>query len=177
MVGSYEKCIEMSDIHLSNLENEPDNNILKAQIAWYFSLMIHSGLVTPTALERTMQIAYTAKINSGCISRQVGAVVTDSNYSIKSVGWNDVAKGQVPCNLRSLDGLKNSFDIIAYSYYERNDKDFRDKAKEELNKFASEDEDSIKGKNLSYCFKDIKNSLDSKNELDKFLDQNNRHLS
>jgi len=33
-----------------------------------------------------MQLAYTAKYNSGCISRQVGAAVTDESYSIKAIG-------------------------------------------------------------------------------------------
>ncbi|RZM53534.1 deoxycytidylate deaminase, partial [Klebsiella pneumoniae] len=95
---NVKKCIEISDIHLFNPKNEFDNNnILKAQIAWYIALMQHPGLISPTSMERVMQVAYTVKLNSGCISRQVGAVITDSENSIKSVGWNDVAKGQVPC--------------------------------------------------------------------------------
>ena len=115
---NVKKCIEISDVHIFNPRNEIDNNnVLKAQLAWYLALMKHPGLISPTNLERVMQIAYTAKVNSGCISRQVGAVVTDSNYSIKSVGWNDVAKGQVPCNLRSLDGVLNDFDEVTYSLY------------------------------------------------------------
>ena len=158
---NVKKCIEMSDIHLFNPKNEPDNNnVLKAQVAWYFALMLHPGLVTPTALERVMQIAYAAKSNSGCISRQVGAVVTDSNFSVKAIGWNDVAKGQVPCNLRSLDGLENNFDEVTYSIYERTNDEFRAAARVEFNKVS--DKGSLKGKNLSYCFKDIKNSLDFK---------------
>ncbi|MCJ1886124.1 hypothetical protein LNN38_14815 [Pseudomonas sp. LA21] len=158
---NVQRCIEISDIHILNPRNElENNNVLKAQLAWYLSLMLHPGLTTPTALERVMQIAYTAKSNSGCISRQVGAVVTDNNYSIKSVGWNDVAKGQVPCNLRSLPGLLNDFDPIAYSEYERNNGRFRLAAKDQLIKLT--DSDGVKGKNLSYCFKDLKNSLDNK---------------
>jgi dCMP deaminase len=158
---NVQRCIEISDIHIFNPRNELDNhNVLKAQLAWYLALMLHPGLSTPTALERVMQIAYTAKSNSGCISRQVGAVVTDPSYSIKSVGWNDVAKGQVPCGLRSLHGLINEFDPITYSDYERNNKDFRDAAKQQLIKII--DKDETKGKNISYCFKDIKNSLDKK---------------
>jgi deoxycytidylate deaminase/dephospho-CoA kinase len=157
------KCIEISDIHLFNPKNEFDNNnILKAQLAWYIALMKHPGLITPTAMERVMQVAYTVKLNSGCISRQVGAVVTDNDNSIKSVGWNDVAKGQIPCSMRSLDGLINDFDSKVYSSYERNDALFRKKAKGNLIKFRSIESSSeiFKGRNLSYCFKDIHNSLD-----------------
>lgn len=156
---NVKRCIEISDIHIFNPRNEIDNNnVLKAQLAWYLALIKHPGLISPTNLERVMQIAYTAKVNSGCISRQVGAVVTDESYSIKSVGWNDVAKGQVPCNLRSLTGLANNFDEVTYSAYERHDRKFRDAAKAELIKI--EGHEGAKGKNLSYCFKDIKNSLD-----------------
>ncbi len=50
-----------------------------------------------------MQLAFSAKLNSGCISRQVGAVVTDDNYSIKSVGWNSTPEGQTPCLLRNAN--------------------------------------------------------------------------
>lgn len=157
---NVKRCIEISDIHIFNPRNEVDNNnVLKAQLAWYMSLIKHPGLISPTNLERVMQIAYTAKVNSGCISRQVGAVVTDENYSIKSVGWNDVAKGQVPCNLRSLRGLASNFDEATYSSYERHDKRFRKAANYELIRII--DKEGAKGKNLSYCFKDIKNSIDS----------------
>lgn len=156
---NVKKCIELSDIHIFNPRNELDNNnVLKSQLAWYVALMQHPGLVSPTSLERTMQMAYSAKLNSGCISRQVGAVVTSADYSIKAVGWNDVPKGQVPCNLRSLDGLLNGFNEVEYSEYERNNEQFREKAESQFE--CLKRSDGVCGKNLSYCFKDIKNSLD-----------------
>lgn len=157
ITSNVKKCIEISDIHIFNPRNEPNNhNILKAQLAWYLSLIKHPGLITPTSLERVMQIAYTAKLNSGCISRQVGAVVTDENYSIKSVGWNDVAKGQVPCNLRSLNEVINFSSDTTYSEYERYDEKFQSKAKEKLISLANIE----KGKNPSYCFKSLQNEID-----------------
>lgn len=162
---NVKKCIEISDIHLFNPKNEFDNNnILKAQIVWYVALMQHPGLIPPSSMERVMQVAYTMKMNSGCISRQVGAVVTDKNNSIKSVGWNDVAKGQVPCSMRSLNGVIEEFDPITYSNYERNNQDFRAKANEQLIKIRQINTNNqvFDGHNLSYCFKDIHNSLDRK---------------
>jgi len=151
-------CIQASDIHIFNPRNELGNhNILKAQLAWYIALILHPGLITPTPMERVMQIAHTAKSNSGCISRQVGAVVTEADYSIKSVGWNDVAKGQVPCSLRNLEELDSSFDPVTYSHYERNDSEFREGAKKQL--ILLKDLTSTRGRPLSYCFKDIHNSL------------------
>ena len=159
---NVKKCIEISDIHLFNPRNEIDNhNILKSQLAWYFTLMLHPGLITPTPMERIMQFAYTAKTNSGCISRQVGAVITDSNYSVKAIGWNDVPKGQYPCSLRSVDGLLNAFDPIIYSEYERNNKNFRDVATTKFKDILITKED-LGGRNLAYCFKDVKNSVEPK---------------
>lgn len=162
---NVKKCIEISDIHLFNPKNEYDNNnVLKAQIAWYIALMQHPGLISPTSMERVMQVAYTVKLNSGCISRQVGAVVTDSDNSIKSVGWNDVAQGQVPCAMRSIDGLINDFHLETYSHYERNNEKFREKAREfyDIFKPVIQQSNSFKGRNISYCFKDIHNSIDNK---------------
>lgn len=162
---NVKKCIEISDIHLFNPKNEFDNNnILKAQIVWYVALMQHPGLVPPSSMERVMQVAYTMKMNSGCISRQVGAVVTDASNSIKSVGWNDVAKGQIPCSMRSLNGLIEEFNPVAYSNYERNNQRFRIKANEQLIKIKEINAKNqiFEGHNLSYCFKDIHNSLDDK---------------
>lgn len=67
--------------------------------------MMHPGLVPPSPIERVMQVAYTAKLNSGCLSRQVGAAVTNEAFSVVSIGWNTVAEGQTPCSLRSLSDL------------------------------------------------------------------------
>lgn len=157
------RCIEISDIHLFNPRNQLDNqNILKAQIAWYFSLMIHPGLITPTSMERVMQMAYTAKTNSGCISRQVGAVITDENNSIKAVGWNDVPEGQYPCALRSADKLLTSFNPDVYSHYEMNDQEFRDVVEKKYIKIIPEMNETLSGRNLAYCFKDLKNNTDNK---------------
>lgn len=163
---NVKNCVEMADIHLVNPRNEIDNNnLLKAQLAWYLALIKQPGIITPTNSERVMQVAYAAKLNSGCISRQVGAAVTDSNYSVKAIGWNEVAKGQVPCNLRCLHGLKSEFDSTTYSKYEMTDSKFREKAESELSGYEVIAKD-LKGKNLSYCFKDIKTSLDSsKNQV------------
>lgn len=159
---NVKRCIEISDIHIFNPRNElKNNNVLKAQLIWYFSLILHPGLITPTSMERVMQIAYTAKSNSGCISRKVGAAITDNDNSIKAIGWNDVASGQVPCSLRSVDGLLNKFDPVIYSEYERNNESFRNAAVKKYSNIIASSE-QLGGRNLSYCFKDLKNSIDSK---------------
>lgn len=119
------KCIELSDIHITHNGIEVSRNReFVNQILTYLSLMRHPGLVPPSPIERTMQIAYTAKLNSGCLSRQVGAVVTNRDFSVKSIGWNTVPQGQTPCNLRCLTDLQNQEDDNAYSNYERTNHNF-----------------------------------------------------
>ena len=72
--------------------------MLSEQLMKYLALILQPGLVAPTHIERCMQLAFNAKYNSGCLSRQVGAVITGEDFSVRAVGWNDVPKGQVPCN-------------------------------------------------------------------------------
>lgn len=154
------KCIEISDIHIRNPQlNENDTSYLKRQLIWYVSLILHPGLVTPTSIERAMQLAYTAKLNSGCISRQVGAVVTNDKFSIKSVGWNSVPQGQVPCILRNINDLNNHNDKSAFSHYELNDKKFRTFVSDTVNSNKVAEKDFLKGRNFSYCFKDFHNHV------------------
>ena len=100
---SANMCIEMADIHVENVVD--NQNHLVEQVGRYASLMLHPGLLQPTAHERIMQIAFTAKMNSGCLSRQVGAVVTDKHYSVKAIGWNSVPDGQMPCTMRCMKNL------------------------------------------------------------------------
>lgn len=123
---NLQDCIQKSDIFFANPGPPSDmvQNIrhLNAQILRYVALMLRPGLITPTRDERCMQLAFVAKANSGCISRQVGAAVSDENYSIKSVGWNDVPKGQVTCLLRDVDDLLTGGDKGAFSTFEKTDK-------------------------------------------------------
>lgn len=155
-------CLQRADLHVSNPDsgNMVSNfNSLADQLLTFVALMVRPGLVAPTPLERCMQIAYTAKLNSGCISRQVGAVVTDVNFSVQSVGWNDTPFGQVPCSLRNRFDLVNGYDQDAYSEYEKLDVKFIDEVGEGNEKFLKVAET---GRNISYCFKDEYNSLTGK---------------
>lgn len=159
-----QRCIELADIHINNPRNDNyGESELASQLAWYVALIMHPGLVMPTSMEICMQIAYSAKKSSGCISRQVGAVVTDSKFSIKSVGWNNTPQGQVPCLLRSAKHLIKGEDTHAYSKYERNNSEFRIKIKEKFNSIIEND---TEGLNLAYCFKDIQNAVEGeKNQV------------
>lgn len=150
-------CLETSDIHFYNPQDEnKESKFLSEQIVKYVALILHPGLITPTNIERCMQFAYNAKLNSGCLSRQVGAVITDSNCSIKAIGWNDVPEGQVSCNLRDVHILCVNKDCKSHSDYEITDKDFLS-AINSLNQ--SIDYERLNGRLFPYCFKDVYNGI------------------
>ena len=160
-----DKCIELSDIHLTHDGTADDKNRdLISQIFRYIALILHPGLIPPSPYERIMQIAYTAKLNSGCLSRQVGAAVTNDYFSVMSVGWNTSAEGQTPCTLRSLYDLYAKEDEDAYSTYEKEDEEFTKYIKDL--KYAYDqvpDKDNrLSGLSVSFCFKDIHNQVREK---------------
>mgnify|MGYP002649540593 FL=1 len=146
-------CIELSDIHIYNpYSSTVEKFYLTEQLVKYVMLIKHPGLVTPTHIERCMQIAFNAKLNSGCLSRQVGAVVTDENFSVKSVGWNEVPEGQVPCNLRDINDLYENKDYDTFSAFEVENEDFDKQITKICKNLKSV---NLAGRCYQYCFKDI----------------------
>ncbi|TXE12150.1 hypothetical protein [Algoriphagus aquimarinus] len=173
-VQDVRNCIQKSDIYFNynppfeEREAElPVNELidrsdyyLVGQIIKYTSLILHPGLITPSAQERCMQIAYVAKANSGCISRQVGAAITDVHFSIKSIGWNDVPTNSTPCLLRSTTNLVNKKDPESFSPFEKEDKyGFN---QELVSYYKDVDVSALGGQNCSFCFKDFYNTVKGK---------------
>lgn len=60
------------------------------KINYFLTLLFDYGVNTPTLDERAMYQATSAGANSACLSRQVGACITDADGNILSIGWNDV---------------------------------------------------------------------------------------
>lgn len=151
------ECLSISDIHLYNPDVKDNRYLfLTEQIIKYISLILHPGLINPTHIERCMQTAYVASLNSGCLSRHVGAVITGPDFSVKAVGWNEVPEGQVSCNLRCTRDYCKSKDYETFSNFEIEDARFQKAL------FALEQEISqcnLGGMTYSYCFKDIYNEL------------------
>lgn len=162
---NIQACIEISDIHIHNSKNsEYTHNDLVSQLAWYVTLMMHPGLVMPTSIENCMQIAYTAKQSSGCISRQVGAVVTDESYSVKAIGWNSTPQGQLPCLLRSAEDLIQGRNKSDFSEYELKDPTFRKALNAKYSNLIATNKTS--NRNFSFCFKSIQNEIEGeKNQV------------
>ena len=189
-----ENCVQKADYHTyinKVLDNESilkeyqeaSNNVRDKQLdktnEFYVYLPIHlqvlklvaliqqPGLITPTYIESIMQIAHTTKLNSGCISRQVGAVVTDSSFSVKGIGWNDVPKGQAPCGNRDLRDLINNdkkdftqFELGVTDHKYEDEKSFNEKITEDFNKSASKLNDNLEGRPCAFCFKTFHNKYE-----------------
>ncbi|MBQ9273901.1 MAG: hypothetical protein IJ228_03740 [Succinivibrio sp.] len=159
---NIQACQQIADIHVHNPDAQDLHYFeLTKQLIKYIALILQPGLVTPSHLERCMQLAYNAKFNSGCLSRQVGAVVTGVDFSVRSVGWNDVPKGQTPCNLRCVEDYCRNKDPQSFSEFELTDPRF-DKALQHICSYINSDRDyknKMNGKCFAYCFKDIYNTI------------------
>jgi deoxycytidylate deaminase/dephospho-CoA kinase len=158
-------CIEHADIHLHNsgIAGDPSRIELTRQLMRYVALITHPGIIPPTKDERIMQIAFSAKENSCCISRKVGAVVVSGSDKIAGIGWNDVPQGQTGCSLRNIDNLFTSSDPEAYSDYELKDETFR---KSLSDNFSTDEFTNKTGLPRTYCFKALKNKGDGeKNQV------------
>jgi len=158
-------CLESADIFINNSQDNEAHLTLKKVLLKYVCLIMHPGLVLPTPIERCMQIAYTAKLNSGCISRQVGAVITDSGYHLLSVGWNQQPEEQLPCSYRNLCELVSHWSTAAYSDFENDDNDdFQVKLKDRTREVYDSEDNPLcaQGRLPNYCFKDLYNGIKGK---------------
>jgi len=187
-----QNCIQKADYHLNNHSEKVtvfDEELNKKYKFSFYSfseqliklqaLIQQPGIITPNPEERVMQIAYTAKLNSGCISRQVGAVVTNETFSIKAVGWNDVPKGAVPCSVRNVKELSNTDKVFGFTKFEigkglketeqihegdetseidKESKDFHAFVKDNFNETKLPQE-KLGGRNCPYCFKQAYNAF------------------
>jgi len=114
-----------------------------------------------------MEVALSARYNSGCISRQVGACVTGSDGYVRGIGWNDVQEGNTPCLYRTLDELLQPNAGEAYSEYEKS---------KEFQAYVKKQDLNTK---VPFCFKDIENKKHIENKLAKFefAEQTQKELS
>jgi deoxycytidylate deaminase len=72
--------------------SELNKSKMEQNIKKYFHLVFDSQIITPTHQETAMYYAKSAAGNSSCLSRQVGATITDKKGTPLAQGWNDVPK-------------------------------------------------------------------------------------
>jgi deoxycytidylate deaminase len=63
---------------------------LSSRLERFLDLILRARLTTPTYAETAMYQAASAAGSSACLSRQVGAAVTDERGDLLAIGWNDV---------------------------------------------------------------------------------------
>ena len=114
------ECAKKADCYIDNTE---DNSLTYPRIRFHLikliALAIQPGCIPPNDDERCMQMALAARQSSGCLSRHIGAVVTDADGYVLGVGWNDPPRGQLPCSLRTRKELLEKQDPSDFSEYER----------------------------------------------------------
>lgn len=161
--------LESADIFINNIKDDSAYMNLKHVLLRYVCLIMNPGLLLPTDIERCMQIAYTAKLNSGCISRQVGAVITDGKYHLLSIGWNQQPERELPCSYRDLCEARHHWSPKAYSDFENDNKgEFQKRIADMVEEYFDESDNPLSqnGKLPCFCFKDIHNTiLDDKNQV------------
>ena len=177
------QCISDAEIHIANTEGmkpeSPSFYSMAEQWMKYASLILHPGLITPSSEERCMVVAYTAKFNSSCLSRQVGAVITNEYHSIRTIGWNEVPYGHIPCGLRDIRQLlcdNPEAHVPNYKYvysefergsfkYSRNKNTFLQNMDDDL-RCLEKVENKLNGLPFSYCFKSMHNRYEGeKNQV------------
>lgn len=117
------ECLRKADMYIANIDSESKSYAyLTFSLIKLIALILRPGSIMPTHDERCMQLASSTKLSSGCISRQVGAIVVDKERRVLGVGWNDPPKGQIPCALRTCIKLTNNGNNIMFSKFEMSEK-------------------------------------------------------
>lgn len=118
-VQGVSECSYLSDIAITNNYEDSHNDELFRTFLRCIALILEPGCTQPTQEETMMSLAYSLSLRSACISRQVGAVITDSEGYVLGQGWNDCGHGQISCGLISVhDYLNASTDFYLEPYTE-----------------------------------------------------------
>lgn len=76
---------------MKGVEPNPDWDVVE-NLSRLVKILTHSELVRPTVAEMAMHHAHSAQMQSGCLSRQVGAAVVDIHGNVVATGTNEVPK-------------------------------------------------------------------------------------
>lgn len=85
-----DKTLKLADFFLRN--NYQNTEAIEKPLRRFFNLIHGQTARTPTKAEYAMYAAFSAALRSACLSRQVGASITDESGNIISTGCNDVPK-------------------------------------------------------------------------------------
>jgi len=85
-----EKAFKLADYFLHNPLG--DTTLVPQQVKRFLDLTHGDNGITPSSHEHAMYVAYSTAMKSSCLSRQVGAAITDSSNRVIAVGTNDVPR-------------------------------------------------------------------------------------
>lgn len=153
-------CVLLADYSINNETNDGENKELKDKIIRLLCLIEKPGSTLPTADETFMNVAYTLSLRSTCISRNVGAVITNPDGFIIGAGWNDVGTGQIGCSRRCIKDLNTiSGEDSILSVW-----------KNEYRKFVSNGLLEKYNDSNYFCFKDLESQLKICEKIDKLVE-------
>lgn len=151
------ECVLLADYAINN---EIDDKY-KHKIVRFLVLIDNPGTVYPTAEEVFMNLAYSLSLRSTCLSRQVGAVITNPDGFVITAGWNDVGSGQLGCSLNcKSDYTKYSGEDHLLSVWGDTINDLNKEGL--LNDIQDSD---------YFCFKDIKSKQIIHKKIDKIFNK------
>ncbi len=87
-----EKTLSLADFFIR--DNHSNDVILSSKFERFIKLMHGYNGLTPTHDEYGMYSAYSASLKSACLSRQVGASITNKQGAVIATGCNDVPKSK-----------------------------------------------------------------------------------
>lgn len=147
------RCCYLSDVAINNDKETGyfDDELFKKFLR-YYALIISPGCIQPTKEEMYMNLAYSLSLRSSCISRKVGAVITDNEGYVLGLGWNDVAHSQIGCGLKCKDDFVGENELLNMELFKGI------VSSEDLRRFSASD---------SICFKDIFSKITIKEKLNK----------
>ncbi|MCU7937239.1 MAG: deoxycytidylate deaminase [Candidatus Thiodiazotropha sp. (ex Dulcina madagascariensis)] len=85
-----EKTLKYSDYFIRNTETDIQH--IEEKINRFINIIHDVGVLTPGKDEHAMYIAHSAAMKSACLSRQVGACITNKSGQVLATGCNDVPK-------------------------------------------------------------------------------------
>lgn len=72
--------------------NDGKKEDLRIKLSRFLNIVFDTAIHTPTRAESAMYKASSAAVNSGCMSRQVGAAIVSERGELIGIGWNDVPR-------------------------------------------------------------------------------------
>lgn len=98
-----EKSFKLADYFIHHPLGSQE--VIPEQVKRFLNLIHGDNSITPTKHEHAMYIAYSTAMKSSCLSRQVGAAITDLSGRLIAVGTNDVP--QYKGGLYSSESIKD----------------------------------------------------------------------